>query len=361
MKHDVIGELKARFVAWRHGNPANDIKIIAVAGPHGKTTTALLLGEILQESGAAVVVLTNHGRFFKDKLQPSSYDRSVEDLQLELQQAKKDGAFYVIIEVSQALLTTYSLQVLPIELSIITGDSALARGLLEHPASSCVIPVGLDVDSLKVAPHQIISFGESQDAEAQVTRVTERRKGTELELVVDHQTRIELATYLVGKANAMNLAAAVSAAYVMAVSTDSFEEGAARLERVAGNYDLIPADKLSYETIVDRASTRESFEMVLASAKKLKKRRLIIVADATVSSELYPLIAQAADRMIAVSDAPEVPGVEKVADLKTALEVAVRAAKTDDLMVLAGEEFGAVNNENTTKAHRMLGEIKSND
>ena len=350
MKHTAVGELKARVAAWRHGNPANGLKIIAVAGPHGKTTTALLLAEMLRESGAKVATLT-HG----------TYDQSVEALQVQLANVKKDGAYYVIIEVTDALLSNYGLHLLPLEMSIVTGDSETAEALLEHPANSTVIPSGLDISNLKTAPHQVISFGHDEIAEAQIARVKELRKGTEVEMVIDHQTRIELATYLIGQANALNLAASVSAAYVLAVNTQDFEEGVARLERVAGNYEYIDNKTLPYDVVVDAAHTESSLEIVLASAKKLKKRRLIVVADGSVSPEVHPLIAQTADRMIAVSDAPEVPGVEKAGTLQAAVDVAMRGAKTDDLLLLVGKEFSAPQENGTTKAHQMIGEAKNDE
>ena len=53
----LLGEMKARAIAWRYGNPSRGIKLIAVAGNKGKTTTALLLNELLRESGAQVAVI----------------------------------------------------------------------------------------------------------------------------------------------------------------------------------------------------------------------------------------------------------------------------------------------------------------
>lgn len=353
MKQDAVGEIKARITAWRYGNPAKDVKIIAVAGPHGKTTTALFLGEILQEAGIATLVLTNRTN--------STYDQSVETLQTELQKAKKDGVFYVVVEVTERLLATCNLTILPIELSIITGDSVSARGLLEHPASSCVIPAGLDVNDIKVAPHQIISVGVEQDAEALIANVTERRKGTEIEMVIDHQTRIELATYLVGYANAMNLAAAVSAAYVLAVDTVAFQEGAARLERIPGNYDYIERDDLPYDIVVDGANTAEALERVLTSAKNLKKRRLLVVLDGSVPEQLYSNVVTLADRVFVVSENLEAANIEKASSVQAAVDLAKRAAKKSDTLLLLGREFSNSDDTVRTMAHQMIGEIENNE
>lgn len=360
MKQHAVGEMKARALAWRYGHPARGLKVIAVAGSKGKTTTALLLNEILLESGAKVAVLTNQTSLCNGEIVEGEYDTSAESLQQQLQKLKKQGVYYVIIEVTEALLRTHALTALPIEMSVITSESDSARALLEHPANACVIPTGLDIEDIRVAPHQLISFGTGESSEAQITRIKERRKGTEVDLVIDHQTKIAVATYLVGRANALNVAAAVSAAYVLAIKTEHFEEGVARLERVMGNYQYLVLDSAVYEAAVDGACTPLSVELVLGSAKKLAKRRLLVVADGSVSDEVYPTASQAADRFIVVGNGLELPGVEKVATLQDAVDVAVRAAKKDDLLLLIGREVAASQSTGVTYAQELIGEKQTN-
>jgi len=361
MKQNVVGEMKARALAWRYGHPARGLKVIAVAGSKGKTTTALLLNELLLESGANVAVFTNQGCFFGEEMLTGAYDTSAEELLRQLQYVKKKGAYYVVIEVTQALLDSSSLPILPIEMSVVTNESESASALLEQPANSCVIPTGFDVEGIKVAPHQLISFGTDDASEAHITRVLERRKGTEIDLVIDHQTNIAVATYLVGQANALNVAAAVSAAYVLAIGTEYFEEGVARLEKVVGNYEYLIGDGTPYEMVVDGAHTPRSVELVLASAKKLAKRRLLVVADSSVSDEMYPKMSQLANRLIVVTASPELPGVEMAATLQDAVDVATRAAKKDDLLLLIGREVAAIQSTGVTYAQKLIGEKKTDE
>lgn len=362
MRQDLIGGPKAKLVAWRYGNPARGLRIIAVAGAAGKSTVALLLSEIFQEAGSSVTALTSHGSFHNGKeLGGDAYDSSIEALQQQLTKAKKHKAYYVIVEVTDSLVATHGLETMPIEMSIITGDSATAQALLQQPVNSTVIPVGFDIDGQKVAPHQAISFGSDEPAEARITAITERRKGTEIEMTIDHQIKIELATYLIGQANALNVAAAVSAAYVLAVNTNDFQEGVARLEKVSGNYEYVQPDDELYEVVVDTATAATSVELVLGSAKKLKKRRLLIVADGSISSELYPLLTQYADRVVAVGDGQELPGVELVDSLQTGIDVTLRGAKKDDVVLLLGKEFGARQPDGTTKAYQMVRGAQNNE
>lgn len=353
MKHDLVRGLQARVAAWRYGNPASGLKVIAVAGPYGKTTVAMLLSELLQESGASVMVLTNQGSFINGTPINTGYDLSAEKLQQQLQRAKKQKIYYVILEVTEPLLAACVLPSLPIEMAIVTGDSPSAQSLLSQSVNSTVVPAGFLHGEVTVAPHQAISFGFEESAEAYITRMVERRKGTEIDVVVDHQTRVSAATYLIGKANALNVAAAISAAYVLAVKIDDFQEGIARLERVIGNYDQIETDGV-YDAVVDRALSHESLELVLASAKNLKKRRLIVVADSTIDHESYQLIAKESDRAFAVTDGVELPGIDKATSIAAAVELAKRAAKKDDVLLLLGAEVGAIQPGGSSTAQQLF-------
>ena len=353
MDNEVVGKVRARVAAWRHGNPSRALKVIAVAGDSGKTTTILLLSEILQEAGHSVISLTDRGCLHNGQPIAKHYDVSADALQHCLTVAKRKGVDFVLIEVSESLVATHVLPTLLLTMSVVTNDSPTAQALLNQPVDYTVVPSGFDVAGLSVAPHQAISFGEDLAAEAQIAAVNERRKGTEIDLVIDHQTKVSLATYLVGWANALNVAAAVSSAYVLATDRAVFEEGVARLERVAGNYDYLNVGDAPYDVVVDGATSEASLNLVVNTAKKLKKRRLLIVADSSVSGERYPELKRLSDRLIVVSDAPELPGVERAEDSKSAFDLMKRSAKKDDLILLLGNQYAALE-EGIPSAQRLI-------
>ncbi len=357
MEHELMGKLQAKVVAWRHGNPARALKLIAVAGGRGKTTTILLLGEMLQEAGKSVLVLTNQGCLLNGKSVTSQrYDASASSLQYYLGLGKKNNVEYVIIEITSALIDSHVLPTLPIEMSIVTNDASTMKALLDQPANYLVVPSGFDTTMQTVASHQVINFGMDESADAQLAHVVERRRGTEIGLIIDHQTKLSVATYLIGQANALNVTAAVSAAYVLAADTSTFEEGVARLERVPGNYDYLPTGDALYEVVVDGANTEESLKLVLASAAKLKKRRLMVALDITVPKEFYSQVKEVADRLIVVNESVTLPGVELADSPRAAIDILKRGAKREDLILLLGREFAQVNEDATTKAHTLLEE-----
>lgn len=347
-----VGKLKAKTAAARYRHPSKALRVIAIAGPYGKTTTALLLSEILQEAGHNVLVLTNQVRKLNETTLDLRYDERARSIQRLFALGRRKKVDFVIVEVTQAVLDSHVLATTTLEMSIITGDSSEANSLYTQPVAYTVVPAGVDMEAMQVAPHQAISFGDSELADARIKETKLYRKGTEIELVIDHQTTLHLATFLVGRANAYNVAAAVAAAYVLGVKIESFEEGVARLEYVPGNFEYLPLDRL-YTMVVDGAHHPRSLELVAADAKKLAKRRLLVVADDSIADSEYQNLKANSSALTAVG-AHDGPGVHAASDAGTATEVVLRGAKQEDTVLFVGRHYAARGSENLSYAQRLV-------
>ena len=53
-----IGVARTKMISLRYGNPARGLRIIAVTGTNGKTTTACYINEILKEAGFKTALFT---------------------------------------------------------------------------------------------------------------------------------------------------------------------------------------------------------------------------------------------------------------------------------------------------------------
>lgn len=345
-----MGKARAWVAAMKHRNPTKSVKLIAVAGPYGKTTTILLLSEVLRESGKSVLALTNHGIFHDGVKIGTDYDSSADAAQKQLALARSKKVDFVIIEVTTALTKTQILPTLTLEMSLITGNDDNAQKLLGQPVEYTVVPSGLDMSGQAVAPHQAISYGDDVTAEAQIKEVTLLRKGTEIELIVDHQTKFELATYLVGKANVRNIAAAVSAAYVLSADMSTLQDGIARLESAQGNFEYLLGGGA---VAVDGAVSEQSLELVLSSAKTIRKRRLLVALDASIPESAYSSSKQYCDRLIVVGQVDK-PGIESAESPEAALGILKRAAKKDDLVLLVGRDYAARQDDGRSAAELMV-------
>lgn len=320
---------RARLVSARYGNPASTVRVIAVTGQYGKTTTGSLLLAILKEAGRVAV------RY--DRI-PS--DDAVSELQRELKEAKQKGVEFFVIEVTSELMASGALTGVSIDTVLATSQSAEADELLDRNLSYVVIPDDYQAGMLAIADHQIITFGEQETAEARINKVTLYRKGTEVEMTIDHHTSLTAATHLVGKANAYNLAAAIASAYVLGIPFNTVEEGAASVEFIGGNYEYLKGER-PYTVIVDGAATDRSVELVVDSAKELGKRRLLVALMASVASDaVIQHVKKVANRLVLVSpEEMSVPGIEVTDSPEEAWRIVQRAAKLEDTVLLIGKEF----------------------
>lgn len=329
---DLYKRGRARAISARYGNPAGTVRVIAVTGVYGKTTTAKLIAELLKEAGRKVEVRI--GEAAGDEVDIAA------DLQQDLKRAKQNETEFFVLEVNAALVESGALSGVSIDTVVVTSQNNEATVLLEQVVSYAVVPDGELAGMLALAEHQIISFGEQAKAEMKIEEITLYRKGTEVKLMIDHHTSLTVASHLVGRANAYNLAAAIATAYVLGVALDTVDEGAARLEGVKGNYEYV-SDGHAYTTVIDSASHDRSVEIVVDSAKELAKRRVIVaLISKNVSDETLARVKKLADRLIVVSDTDStLAGVEVVRSPEEAWLIAQRAAKKDDTVLLLGRDF----------------------
>lgn len=342
MKEDFWTKFRSRKAALRYGHPSRSLRIILVTGNYGKTTTALLIREILAEAGQKVAVFTDGGSYVNAAPYISAYDENPESMQKALSTAKKQKCEIIVVEYTTKLARHAIFYNLSVETVVATTGQDLNKFLLDISPKFLVAPCDYKPDVSRVAAHHMVSFGVDELAEIRLASTKLYRRGTELNLVFDHHNTHEIATYLVGRANAMNVAAAIATAYVLGIDTTVFPDGVARLEKVAGNYDYVGTET-PYDVVVDRAAQPESVGLVVDSARELAKRRLIVACDKVTSHDAaIEIIREHADRIIAVGSGEEVAGVERVADEMEAVKVATRAARQGDTILLLGPGYGAV-------------------
>lgn len=320
---------RTKLLRLRYGNPSDGARIIAVAGQSGKSTTRRLLTGLLIEAGHKVAYFD-----------PAEHGHTLSSLWRELGDAKRKKAEFIIVEISPELFANDSLQALEIDTVIITNDCAEAEPLLRRGIEYAVIPDERQYNDLAIAEHQIVSYGKSEQADVRVKKVKLFRKGTEIQLLLDHHHTIDLATYLVGYANVSNVAAAVSAAYVLGVSLDTVADGISRCESIDGNFEYLSAGL--FTMIFDTAQNERSAELVVQSAKELSKRRLVVALDISNASKTFiENLQNQADRLVVVKNAKnKLPTTVEVVETPTkAREVAERTAKKDDTVVLIGARF----------------------
>ncbi len=115
---------RAKVVAARYGNPARDLRVIAVTGTNGKTTTVNFLNEILKEAGYKTAMFSTANieiAGVQTVNDTNSTTATVSKLQKFFHDAKKADVEFALIEATSHALDQYKFAGVPIEMAIMTN------------------------------------------------------------------------------------------------------------------------------------------------------------------------------------------------------------------------------------------------
>lgn len=378
---DTYRRARVKAVSARYGNPAKNLRVIGVTGTNGKTTTVNFLNEILKEAGHttamfSTAVIEVAGNAKRNDLNATV--ATVSQMQRFFLRAKRAKVDFALLEFPSHALDQHKLDTVPVEVAVMTNltqdhldyhktmeQYAVAKGKLfeKHPMHIVLNrdDEWFDYFDKYEAVAQKITYGKHEKAEAKIERIKLFRKGTEVSLTIDHQTKLELATALPGEFNAYNMVAAASAAYLLQVNLDSIIEGVANLEELPGRFERVEGTG-DIDVVVDYAHTPDALEKLLTTAKEITKGRVIIAFGACGDRDkakrplMGEIAAKLADRIILTDEesysedpgeirAQIYEGIEKgkgsvktteIADRKEAIKKALAVAKRGDIVLITG-------------------------
>ena len=379
---DVYRKARARVVSARYGHPARHLRVIAVTGTNGKTTTVNYLNEILKEAGYKTAMFSTATIEVAGEARRNDLNATVAStakMQQFFRDAKQAHVDFVVMEFPSHAIHQHKLSGVPVEMAIMTNltqDHLDYHGTMEAYAEvksrlfasePKFIVLNRDDEWFEYfdkfhAGAQKITYGEHEEAEAHIDRIKLYRKGTEARVTIDHQTHLELATNLPGEFNAYNMTAAVAGAYLLGVKLNDIVEGVANLEAIPGRFERV-VEGLPYDVIVDYAHTPDGLEKLLTAAREITKNRVILVFGATGDRDkgkrpvMGAIAACLADRIFltdeeSYNENPDIiremvyKGIEaekggsmkttEVADRREAIEKALSVAKKGDTVLITG-------------------------
>lgn len=382
---------RVRLVSARYGYPAKHLRVIAVTGTNGKTTTANYINEILKESKFRTAMFTTAVIEVAGQRQINDLNVTVATtarMQRFFRDAKRAGVDYVVLEITSHALDQYKLDGVPIEAAVMTNltqdhldyhktmeNYAAAKGRLFALRPRFVV-LNRDDEWFSyfnrfVAQEQKMTYGRHPEAEARIQQVTLYRKGSEADVVIDHQTHLELATALPGEFNVLNMTAAVALTYLLGVKLEDMQEGVANVESIPGRFERA-VEGLPYDVVVDYAHTPDALDKLLQAAKRLARGRVILVFGACGDRDqskrpiMGQIAARQADRIFLTDEESynEDPAqirqmiyqgirqqqgdakTTEVADRRQAIARALGCAKKGDMVLITGmghEQYRIIN------------------
>lgn len=374
--------LEAVAANVRYGFPARAMQVVMITGTNGKTTTASLVAQMLEHAGKNVGVNTTAFYRYGGTTVPKAGSRTLEDV-FELQKMfaamKKAGCEYLVLEATSAGLDQNRLWGVPCEVAVMTNltqDHLDYHGTMEEYAAAKgklfarrppVIILNRDdawfsfFDQYEAAEHKV-TYGTDQDSTCRIANVDLRREGSDIKVVVENATNLDIHTQLPGKFNVYNATAAAAVGYYLKLEPEQIADGIASLTSVPGR--LEPVDEgQDFTVIVDYAHTPDALENVLGTLRNLTKGKLTLVFGATGDRDrakrpqMGEIAAKLSDRIFVTDEESysESPGeireailtgirrttggtakTTEVADRREAIKKALKEAKKGDVVVLTG-------------------------
>jgi UDP-N-acetylmuramoyl-L-alanyl-D-glutamate--2,6-diaminopimelate ligase len=367
------------------GNPASQLTNLAVTGTNGKTTVAFLVRSCIQNAGQKCGLI---GTIFYDTGSVSSQaDLTTPDclaIADKQQQMLKAGLKYMVIEASSHALSQNRLAGIKFKAAAFTNlsgdhldyhktkaDYLTAKTKLFQslpPDATAVLnkqsPEAKQIAEKTNAKILWYAVDEQADLTAHIESMDINETVFTLEIAswssIVHRPPSIVKTPLLGRFNVSNHLAAAGLCLAAGFDLETIAAGLSALKTVPGRLEKIDSQDTSI--FIDYAHTDDALKNVLLTLRTLCKGKLRVVfgcggdRDRTKRPRMAKVAEQLADFIIVTSDNPrteepmavieeivagfENPYSQKIAiepDRKKAIELALKAAVENDIVLIAGK------------------------
>ena len=369
-------EAMARIAAAFCGHPERKLKLVAVTGTNGKTTTAHLLFHILEAAEKRAGLIGTLGARFQDTvIAPELTTPDPFHLFPLLKDMAEAGAEYVVMEVSAHALALRKECPIVYDAAVFTNltrDHLDFFGSMERYGAAkaklfqkerCRLAV-LNADdafsgTLAKGGMPCITYG--LESPADCFAVVEEKKLRSSRVVFNLSDElVEARLRLVGRHNVYNALAAAAAAKALGLSSDAVSRGISSTQEVDGRLEWV-ASYNGADIFVDFAHTPDGLEKSVTALKEECKGRLILLfgcggnRDEGKRAVMGEVAASLADFSVLTSDNPRyedpvaiIAEIEKgyrevsdryvaVEEREKAIEYALTHLKAGDILLVAGK------------------------
>ena len=366
----------ARLCSEFFGNRHKNLKLIAVTGTNGKTTTAGMIHTILSLSGKKCGLIGTLGSNIcpKDTMSNLTTPDPFEMHRI-FSELYEWGAEYCVIEASSQGIAEGRLYGLDFYISVLTNisrDHLDYHGSMENYISAKkqifedVPKAVINIDDenkdsfINQCKGKVITYSlNKNEADYIAKSVKQDENGSNYAVIADYAIhRIKL--NVPGEFNIMNSLAAIAVAVECNVSLEFCAYALKHFSGVKGRMEILDFDT-DYKVIIDYAHTPDALKKVLLSLRSFPHERIITVfgcggeRDREKRSIMGDVASQLSDILIVTSDNPrgEEPmkiiddilmGVEKNKksvyiheNRRKAIEYALKIAGKNDIILLAGK------------------------
>ena len=359
------------------GHPAKAMTMIGVTGTNGKTSTTLLLKQVLEKVlGAKVGLIGTMANIIGEEVIPTERTTPESfDLQALFARMKDAGCTHVVMEVSSHAVTLERIGGTHFDIAAFTNLTEDHLDFHKTMDAYCDAKAELFRRCGKAVVNADDQYSDRILAAAECPVLTTSVVGSgdltagNLELLaegisftaVSGGEAVAVQLPIPGKFTVYNALTVLGIAKQLGISLASCAEALKGAEGVKGRVEVVPTPGMPYSVLIDYAHTPDGLENVLSSVKDFCKGRLISVfgcggdRDPIKRPIMGHIGVKLADFAVITSDNPRtedpmtiirhiVEGVQKedgdyiiIEDRRAAIRYAMDIAEKDDIIVLAGK------------------------
>lgn len=366
--------------------PSRKLKVSAVTGTNGKTTTAHLLEQMLRSVDRKCVLVGTIETHIGDKVRPSEHTTpEASDLLSLFADGVKAGATEAVMEMSSHALDQERVWGVQVDVALFTNltqdhldyhgtmdaygaaKAKLFAGVGAAPPRVSVVNVD-DAFGARIAsglPHlALMAFGTGASATYRAEEISIRAGSTSYRFVTARGS-VEIESPLTGRVNVYNLLAASCAALARGLTLNQIAAAAATLKQVPGRFQVVPGSaEAGFTVVVDYAHTDDALRNLIALGRELVSPhggRVITLfgcggdRDRSKRPKMGRAAGEASDVVVLTSDNPRTEDPQSILDeaydgvrgtkaqcvveidRTKAIALAIAAAKRGDIVLIAGK------------------------
>ena len=367
------------------------MQIIGVTGTNGKTSVTYLLKTLLEKAlGAKVGLIGTIHNMIGEKILPGERTTpGAMELQGLLAQMREEGCSHVVMEVSSHALVQGRVDEIPFEIGAFTNlteDHLDFHHTMEaYGKAKAILFTRCRKGVFNAEDPAIGVMTEHASCTKYTVGLTPKADlyGDRIDLEPDHiemdacegESRERLTLQIPGRFTVSNALVVLGIARNLGIPLHEAVCALSQAKGVKGRIEVVPTPGKDFTVIIDYAHTPDGLENILKSLKDFCKGRLIAVfgcggdRDRNKRPIMGSIAAKYADYVIVTSDNPRtedpmkiiediLPGMKEAKtpyiveeNRRKAIRVALRSAKKDDMILLAGKGHETYQIIGTEKTH----------
>ena len=320
------------------GNPSRKMKMIGITGTNGKTTSAFLIKDLLEQQGKKVGLMGTVQNMIDQQIIPAKFTTPQPyELQALLAQMYKSGCEYVVMEVSSQALVQNRLYGIHYDVAVFTNltqdhldyhktmeNYFDAKCILFENSTNVIVNADDSYGRIiaeRYSHKNIITFSAKRDDADYTAKNIDFTHNSVKFLMVGKGSISRVNFPMPGEYSVHNAMGAALACVAVDIDEKSVCQALNNVKGVKGRCEILV--KEPFTVICDYAHTGDGLENVLSSLRPFVKGRFVVLfgcageRDKTKRRSMAEAVAKYADFVVVTSDNPRKEDPQSIIDSVT--------------------------------------------